>query len=532
MKSKHLLIWLTMIVLSAAVLHAQEKEKSQATVKYISIESVYIDAGRDDGLAAGDTVQVVRDNQIVAYVVIKNIAKNSASCQVIRSVINIKTGDKINLPHARPVESLTIHTTAEENQQKVSRHVRSMDRANRVRGYISTQNSIQIDDTGRNLTSMQPGFSGILRVENLFNSGIDFRMRQRSRYHKRSSGYDALDRDSAWQNRFFEFSFSQTDHDADWQYGIGRVFSPHIRGIGYIDGAHISRRVSERVRLGVAAGADPDEQTLNVNGSRNKFGAFATVEAGSYENKRLASTMAYAGSYDTGTVNREFLYLQNNFYWAKRLSLYQNVEVDFNRGWRKDAAGTAVSFSNFYLSANMKVWRFISMYFSYDARKNVRTIQTMHTPDSLFDDALRTGLSSGFVFAPGSRMRGGINASMRFPDNGMAGIISGSAYYSIRHFPRRGQSMAVRFSYFNTQFTNAFRPTLNYRIPLLHRLFLNLNTGSYIYQTASFVTTSYYYEVQADYSFWQRYYFSTNYRQYLDSILQSKQIYVELGVNL
>ena len=525
-------------ILISQNIYAQSKSQPPVHIKYISKEAVYIDAGKNSGLAKGDTLTIHRGRQLIGFAVVVHLSRKSAACRLIRSKVKIRVGDSVRLPRAARTKSQTATANAKRSrgrtknraEQKKSRQ-KAANSPNQVRGYFSIQSYWQRANANAAFVYSQPSFSGKLRVKNLAGTGLAFKLRQRSRLYRRSHSSYYQNRENEWIHRFFEMCLSYESPDSPFEFGLGRVYSPHIRGIGYIDGVHVSTKMTPNIQIGFAAGKEPDEETSTFRSVRNKYGAFVALETGSYQKQRLATTVAVSASYEKGMVNREFVYLQNNYWLADRLSIYQSVEIDLNRDWRKAAAGKSYSFSNFYFTANAFLSPALSAYFSFDARKNIRVLNTMNTPDSVFDDATREGVSGGMRLTLPSNMRLGANVSLRFQEGGLQNTIFSSIYYSIRQFPARGHSVTARLSYIDTQFTTGYRPSINYRLPFSRNLTFNVIGGGYIYKNATLTTKSYYPELQAYYTFLRRYFLSVQFRQYLDAKLESSRFFVEAGVN-
>lgn len=510
---------------------AQSTGSAVPTIKYISKEAIYVNAGRNQGVSIGDTLRILRKNRVIAFAVVKHISAKSSASQLIRSVTAVKVGDRVSTgPVKRPPRAASTATQRRSASRGRPRR-RRRKATNLLSGFVSLQNYWQQSLTGSKLTSTQPSVSGKIRVKNIAGTGLEFRLRQRSRRYFRSGGSSYLSQSNEWVHRVFEVAFVYDVPDSPVQLGIGRVYSPHIRGIGYIDGAYFSTKILPGLRVGLAAGTEPDPVSSGFEPSSKKIGAFVTLENGSFENTRLATTIAASASYEAGVINREFLYLQNNLTIAHRLYLYQSVEIDVNRDWRRAAQGQPLSFSNFYLTANYTASPKVTLYFGYDARKNVRTYTTMNTPDSLFDASTRQGVNGGVSWNLSENMRFGANASVRFRQAGMQNNYFSSIYYNLRHVPLRGHTLTARVSYINTQFTSGYRPTLFYRMPVTRRVNFRLGGGGYIYKTGAISTKNYYAEAGSYISLWRHYYLSTNFRQYFDTVLQSRQIFTELGMN-
>ena len=94
-----------------------------------------------------------------------------------------------------------------------------------------------------------------------------------------------------------------------------------------------------RYRLGVAGGTEPDPDNSSFDADNSRAAVFLSFEGGSPENQRIASTVAFSGSYHSGTVSREFVYLQNAYSYTRRFTAYQSLEIDINRDWRRGSGG-------------------------------------------------------------------------------------------------------------------------------------------------------------------------------------------------
>jgi len=245
---------------------------------------------------------------------------------------------------------------------------------------------------------------------------------------------------------------------------------------------------------------------------------------------RFTSSAALAGNYVSSTVSREFVYWQNALNVYRRFSLFQSVEMDINRDWRRDAAGENITFSNFYISANAEVSSRATLDFTYDSRKNVRIYETRETPDSLFDDLAHNGYRGGLALRlpHGIRIHG--YGGIRYRDgdrtNSYISVSAGAV-----QLPWRGHSIRARYAYADTRSVVGHRPSLSYRFPAGPRLRLDVNGGGYIFEQGTRVTSSFYADLGAYYTF-GRYFTSGSYRQYFGGGLESILFFAEIGVRL
>ncbi|MFQ5511159.1 MAG: hypothetical protein ACE5EO_04855, partial [Candidatus Krumholzibacteriia bacterium] len=501
-----------------------------ARVTYISVEAVYVNAGKKAGIAIGDTLKVVRGKRVITRLVVTSISSHSAACKPLDASARIKIGDNLTYKPRKRTAKKRSSTRGKKSTVKkgssrrrpsrvVRRNARRRDR-NRVHGYLSFQNQWQQSLTGSKFTWLQPNVNGKITVDKLAGKDVTLRIRHRSLYSFRAPAIDSPFSDDGWSHRLAEAALVFGKQGSPVEFGVGRVISPYIRGIGYIDGGYFSVKVSPRYRVGAAVGTEPDEESSAYRADRKKIGGFVTFEKELDARRRFSTTLALSASYAAGAVNREFFYVQNSYTVAQRLSAYQSVEIDVNRQWRRDITGSRVSFSNFYFTSNFFVSNFATFDFSFDARRNVRNYFNLNTPDSLFDSRLRKGLDGGFSLRlpRGISLRG--TGGIRYGDEDSQDIRFTSLFMNVRNVYWRGHNLSTRISRSETGFTTSYRPTITYRMPI-KRTRANFSVGGNLYKTGAISNNSYYFELGGSRSLNRRYYVSGSWRQYVSGPLQS-----------
>jgi hypothetical protein len=384
---------------------------------------------------------------------------------------------------------------------------------------------------GTGLTSLQPAIGGRIVVSKLWGTEGSLRIRHRSRLYHRPSFPAGDPNRSVWTHRLTEFAVrfgGASDHTS---FGVGRLIVQDVAGLGYLDGAFFSIRLSPHFRAGVAGGTEPDSRDPGLQPNHGKFGVFGTFAAGRYEKQRLESTLAFSSSYVEGTVSREFFYFQNMYNRSNRLHIFQSAELDVNRQWRKEANGGRFSLSNLFLNASFAVTPRVTADVAYDTRQNVLDYETFTTPDSLFDDHLYSGYNAGLTvtLSRGIRIRG--NGGVRYRNNEGTTNRFFSLAATIPRFVRSNHSLAARFSRSQTPFITGTRPTLSYRITATRRLRIEAMTGAYFYTDAIATSRSFFGELGGYYTLSARYWISASGRQYFGGNLESLHVFTEAGVN-
>ncbi|MFQ5638096.1 MAG: hypothetical protein ACE5IR_08905 [bacterium] len=540
MRNSFLVLGILSCALWVSSLSAQQREKQIGEIKYISKHTVYINLGSKQGLSVGDTVAVKRQNRRVGDLVVEHVSRLSAACRAIVQLSDIKQGDRVEIllpftdsqpkaPKQQRERQSKRTDTIPQKQNRLASESRKKE-ANRIRGRIAVQ-TLWFDDMGAaNLDYTQLALRTSLKVQHFLGMPLELRFRWRSRGHHRERVLSSEIADKEWTHNVYELSFVYENASSPFEFGFGRILSHRIRGLGYIDGGLVSVRMNDLWRIGLAGGTQPSLRGSNFQTDEQKFGFFINFEKGEYRSQRISSTIAFSGRYHGGVTSREFVYLQNNFSYGSKFSVYQTVEMDLNRGWKNTNGRSSIQFSNVYLSARYAPSEALSLTASYDARKNVRVYETRTIPDSLFDETTRQGLHTGFTLRLPHRMRLSGNFGMRFRKGNLKNTTFASGALSVRNVFHSRATLQARFSYFSTMFTKGYRPNIHIRVPVARTLSLNLGTGSYIYQTGSRITNNYWFEIRGTYRITRRLFADFGYRGFLDERLKSKRVFLETGV--
>ncbi|RMF67900.1 MAG: hypothetical protein D6743_04155 [Calditrichaeota bacterium] len=524
-----------------------QRVKRVGEIRYISKNVYYVTLGQMQGIGVGDTLTVKRNGRIVGRLVAEHVARVSSACRVVSRRTGFKKGDRVerfvwlNAQHSPAVPAQSQPAAARPRKPesrlkkrwkgsnaRASRKPRNT--SNQLSGRVSVE-SIWFDDMTRsNLNYRQVGLRTNLKVRRFLGMPLELRVRFRSRSHHRDRVRGSEVSRNEWTNNLYQFGLVYEDRESPVEFGFGRLISEQVRGLGYIDGGFVSMRIRGPWRVGVAGGTQPSLRNAGFQTNEQKVGFFVNYESGDYQSRRVSSTLAFSGRYHGGQTSREYIYLQNNISGGPKWSVYQTVELDVNRGWKRTAGVSAIQFSNMYVSAYYNPLSFLSLNVSFDARKNIRVYETRSIPDSLFDDATRQGLHSGLTLQLPHRIRLAGTFGIRFRSGAMQNTISASGALTARQIFNTWTTFTARLSYFSTMFNRGYRPSVNLRIPVRRGLSLNLAGGSLIYQTGTRTTRSNWVEANGYYRINRRLFADFGYRLFVDERLKSGRFSVELGV--
>lgn len=395
-----------LVFLGAVAAQARSDGEATCTVKYLSAEHVYLDAGSAAGLIAGLPARVVRGEQTIAELEVVFAAGFSASCKILTSTGDVVAGDVVvyfPVQAAEPPPERTVAPPPVRTRQFAPKPSLPVSEPGpRLTGYLAVQWDHSDETADRDLSSDFVSLPFRMRVANL-GLGTELRARGSLRRILRS-GYSAATPAAEWRNRIQELNISREDRRQDFQFALGRITSRTTASVGPFDGIRLARRVAGDLRLGVFGGYVPGWGDLAFGTDARVGGVFGNLSRISPQGRYLDVVLAGVGRYDGGEISREYFSLTTSWRDGSRLSLLHAAEVDVNRGWRKTAGRGALALTSLALTGTYRVNPAIRVNLGYDDRTPVRTWETRSLPDSLFTDAGRTGWRGGVTWG-GARGR-------------------------------------------------------------------------------------------------------------------------------
>lgn len=388
------IFYFLLIVLTA--MNVKSDEKIRATVSYITSSIIYLDAGRDAGFVVGDTVDIQKNQKIIATIVITAVSKKSSSAQILTGEGLITVGDlgiskkDFVIPASKtilPVVSTNDSTnkTIPSTPMKIS--VEKTD--NIISGRVSFQYSGMLAEDSRfNLSQPAPLLR--LNVRNIYGTGLEFSMYTRS-YYDLTNSYQRYGGSTRLKTRVYEFQLQHDLPSDQFGYGLGRMTSRFVGGMGVFDGAHFFARQGDFTG-GVMFGANVMDQSITVNSENTKEAVFVSYTSGKDYFRHYDGTVAYIRQQVKGKLDREFIYLQNFAALSSDLSIYESSELDLqdiNNGKKS----STVKLTNTFLSVNYYPVEWLSTNVGYDGTRSVYLFETMKTiSDTLFDKNFMQGM--------------------------------------------------------------------------------------------------------------------------------------------
>lgn len=516
---------------------AQTMEELRYAVSYIAASTVYINAGREGNLAVGDTVSVFRADQQIGTLLIAAVSRRSASASILHQSIPISIGDAAVI--RKPVQEITApeppvalrpaDTLRPSAAGNAAGPESSMKRENIVSGRAGVQYIGALADDAR-LNLSQPSVLLRLNVQNLYGTGMVFSMYGRS-YYDLSDIYSRYGGAERLKHRLFDFSLQMNDPASAFGYGVGRMSSEFVGGMGTFDGGQFFFRFGD-VTAGFLTGAKVQERGLQVDGEEMKGALFINLKTGPDILHQYNGTFAYGRQMVQGRLDREFLYLQNFVMFGPALSIYESSEIELNdidRGVKQ----RTFTLSNTFLSVNYYPVDWLSTNIGYDGSRSVYLFESMKSfADTLLDKNIMQGYRAGATFRLPYFMSVSGNLSYRTKKGDARDSRTLSASYRIADILGSEIGAGLRYADIIGVYSDGKNLTADVDRTLFNALSLSLRYDYYHYTILSLKQsyTTHTATVNGSYRFSRSLYSSLAVDGIIDDTMNSLRIYAEVGV--
>jgi hypothetical protein len=388
---------------------AAQAARTQARVTYLAGGSVYVDAGRLEGLGEGDSLVVVRSGKPVAWLRAAFLSSHRASCDTLSTLAAIQVGDVVSFATGVSATGATVEdstaaapgtspgTGAPAPAASVPVPVpagparaaappsRAAPRGGMLHGRVGARFLTVQGENGRRLTqpALDLRFDGMSLGGAPLDLAVDFRGR---RITQSGAGLATVNRD---RGLFYRLAFATHDRAGRYRLTVGRQSSPALAPVSLFDGALVERS-GARWSAGLFGGTQPEPLRLGVSGAIAQGGGYAEWRQPSGSARRWSIGGGAISSYDHGNTNRDFGFLQA-YYLDRALSATLAQEVDVNRGWKRDLGQPSLQATGTFLTANVRAGSALSLRAGFDSRRNVWLYRDRTTPENLFDDRNREG---------------------------------------------------------------------------------------------------------------------------------------------
>jgi hypothetical protein len=497
------------VTLSLQVALAQEEELRTARVTYFTGSTIYIDAGREEGLTPGLRLVVKRGSTVVAVVEVKDVSAHRASCSIVERTQDPEVGDELQFRAQAPAPPGPATTAAAAidtaGQPSRTPKKRAGPRGSGVRGRVGLRYLVvndRLSDTGG---FSQPALDLRLDGMNLGGTAWGFAVDARARRTYRDLSDGTSDDES--RTRLYSLAVMRRGIRDRWGFTAGRQFSPALAAVSIFDGLSADYR-GQRWSLGGFSGTQPDPVDFEYSDEIREHGLYFQYHGRPARGRSWQVTTGLIGSYQESEVNREFLYLQGR-YNGPRLAAYLAQEVDYNRDWKEEEAGEdTVEPTSTFASLRYRVGTAVELHGGYDNRRNVRLYRDRVTPVTEFDDEFRQGVWAGASFYILDRYRFGLDA--RTNGGGTAGNSdSYSLIFGASRLTQANVNVHTRAASYTNDQVEGWLLSLDAGVNLGQRIYLQLFGGVRDEDNLAFVppeNTLHWYGLDVDFNLGRHWY--------------------------
>jgi hypothetical protein len=378
-----------------------------AVVTSLAGTTVYINAGRADGLVEGMEVTVIRHDSAAATLRVAFLASRQAACEIVGGAADVVIGETVRY-YARPTPAGESQAAAKARRPS-SRRLSGPGIHGRVGGrYLSADESPL--GTGFDQPSLDLRLDGMALGGTPVGLAVDLRTRRTTT--SRADGTSRVD----GHTRVYQAAVLWNAPGARFRLAAGRQYLTAVTSVSLFDGALVEMNGSH-VTVGAFGGVEPEPANLGFSDETQDAGGYFQIHNRPGARATWSITTGAVASYTRGKANREFAFAQAGLS-SPVLSIYALQELDYYRPWKVQQGEDAFSPTSTYLSGSIRPTRWLAFNGSYDDRRSVRLYRDAVDPATAFDDSYREGVGGGISLL-GHRVRA--SGEVRQSTGGAAG---------------------------------------------------------------------------------------------------------------
>jgi hypothetical protein len=424
-------------------------------VSYITAQNIYVKFSTTEQIHTGDTIFLKADNNLVPLFIVENISSVSCVGKPIDKAL-VKIDDEVVVKViVKVVSEKQISMISEAESQKPDAIKEKPDslvktpivkRKQDIQGSLSfasysNMSNLDMADSYR----MRYTFS--LRANNLADSRfstesyISFSHQLKKWAEVQQNVFNAL--------KIYSLAV-RYDLSEKTNISIGRKVNPRLSNIGAVDGIQAESTIGQ-FTLGAVAGSRPNDLDYSINLMLLEYGGFVGHTV-STKKGRMQSSVAFFEQRNSGMTDRRFVYFQHDNSLLKKLYFFTSCELDLYKVV-EGSPMNQTTLTSLYASIRYKVVKQLSLFASYDARKNVIYYETYKSfVDRLLDEATRQGFQMKIDYRPGNQISMGLSGGYRFRENDRNPNESLNGYFNINQIPWLKMSASLTANLLKTNY--------------------------------------------------------------------------------
>ncbi|MBT3383084.1 MAG: hypothetical protein HN410_05135 [Prolixibacteraceae bacterium] len=417
-KRKHIKLLIQMVVFSLGLVFqvsGQEPKIIEGAVSYISGQSIYVKFESTQGIENGDTLFMLKNEILTPALIVEHRSSISCLCKAVGEN-TFKVADQIvGKQKGAKNREVTKTQTEEQVEQDVNEQALvSLEKgtekpsaAQNVAGRISLSSYSNFSNsTGDDVHRFR--YTVSMKALNISDSKLSAET-YISFSHKLNQ-WDLVQEDLSNALKIYSLALKY-DFNESATLWAGRKINPKIANVGAVDGLQFQKQFNNFF-AGAVVGSRPDFQNYGYNIDLLEYGAYVG-QSQKVENGFVQTSLAFFEQRNSSNIDRRFTYFQHSNSFIKNVNIFSSFELDLYK-LENGVAQNTVSLTSLYFSIRYRVSRRLSLFASFDTRKNVIYYETFKNyADEVLQLASRQGLRFRVNYRPINYLNIGINAGTR-----------------------------------------------------------------------------------------------------------------------
>lgn len=444
------------ILISVIKLYGQEaKILVEGKVSYITTQNIYVKFQQSGTVEVGDTVFIRKDEKAIPLLVAESVSSTSCVGKPL-VVLELKIDDvvfaKSRIPEkkikAPAAEIAAASISSKQPEPPGSKAPFKPENAQKITGRLTESAYSSFSNTTDFNQRYRLGFT--LDANHI--SGSKFSTDTYLMFTYRPDHIAELKDNVFSALKIYSLSVSY-DLNPKTHFLLGRNINPRLASVGAIDGFQAETTV-KNFSFGAVIGSNPDYADYSYNPNLFEYGGYVSHGVKS-ETGQMVNSVGFLQQTNHGNTDRRFAYFQHENSLLKNLNLFASCELDLF-ALVNGVPTNKVSLTSLFLSLQYRVSRQLSLFASYDARKNIIYYETFKNfLDQMLADATRQGYQFRANYIPARFINTGISGGYRFQKNDPHPMTNVNGYLTFPQVPLINSSVSLSANWMNTSYVDA-----------------------------------------------------------------------------
>ena len=447
---KKIIIYILFIIIPSITFSQSVKDTIiSGKVSYQTAENVYINFDNTEGIEKDDTLFIKKERKISPVIIVKHISSKSIA-GVLIGKNKLANGDEVfaiiqitSEEERLPTEKGIVVVPVEENE--IQKPVKVYDSQKivepKVSGRINVQSFSNFSNQGTAYNYQRWRYTFKLNAMNIGGSGLSYI--QYINFAYRANEWGEISSNLGRAIRIYDLALNY-DFSESTTLWFGRHLNRKVSNLSSIDGLQFETMFSN-FSLGLIAGSRPNFSDMGFNTKLFQYGVYVN-RSDSVGYRVIENTLGYFEQTNDFKTDRRFLYFQHSNSSIKNTRLFLSTEIDLYKKVNGVSKGN-FSLTSLFVSANIRPTDALTLYLSYDARKNVIYYETFKSfIDSVLENETRQGFRTRVTIKPIRNLFLGLNYGYRFRSSDLKPSNNYGAYVTYSAIPVIESGITLSFT--------------------------------------------------------------------------------------